>query len=104
MGPNQTSPVQPASAAQTMNVMAAQQSNGPGGKLKMVLVVLVILLIIAGGGYYLYSLNNQGLSKQTQTQDQSTNSLNQLQGEVNSIEVGSTDSDFAEVDKDLQGL
>ena len=67
------------------------------------IIALVIVVLIIGGGYW-YLGQQQTTPESKQTSDQQANILDNLTTELNSEELPTVESEFTEVDTDLQNL
>ncbi len=91
----------------TPQVMQNEPPSGGGSK-KLILMVVIILVILAlvAGGYYAYSNYKNllpGAATQT-TANPNPIAADQLNNELNSVGPDDVDSQFAQIDKDLQSL
>lgn len=76
-----------------------------GGKKMMIIIIAVLVLAILGVGVYYFYMQYGKKSPQPETQTtQSTQELNNLQTEVESIEVTDPAADLVEVDKEINLL
>jgi len=108
---NSNSQVPPAAPVipETPQPAAVPTPESGGGKTKLWIIIgLVVLLLILGGVYfYLSSQKNEAPEDLPQTTTQASPTpvpINNLESDANSIEIESTDGDFATVDADLKNL
>jgi|SRR3989344_726344 len=97
-------PANPASPAPTIPVSPDVQTSSGGNSKKIMIISLIILvvLILAGGGYMYYlNMNQQSTKSPAQT---NTGAFDDIKNELESIDVGASESDLNEIDKDLQEL
>lgn len=84
------------------NANIAQKSNSGNSTIWLVVGAVTLVLIILGAAYWYMS---QKSSKATQAQNAiTTSSLDALDSDISSIDIGAVDSDLADIDKDLQSL
>lgn len=101
---NTTPKVNSAPAPQVMQ----NEPPSEGGSKKLILMVVIILVILAlvAGGYYAYS-NYKNLLPGAATQTTASPNpiaADELNGELDSVGTDDVDSQFAQIDKDLQSL
>lgn len=111
---NPTPPVAPtmpeAPQAPLNPTPAPEAVNTPsrGGNMKLWIIVgLVTLLLILGGIYFYLSSQKEVVETVPQTTTQASPtpiSIKALESDANSIEIETTDSDFATVDAELKNL
>ena len=91
----------------TPNVMSTPPiipEEKPGGsKMLLWIMVIAILVLLGAGGTYFYVNNMSKTGTNLKTSTNQTN-VNDLGNELNSIPSDSLDSEFSEVDQELQGL
>ena len=96
-------PVNPPSAAASSVIASSEAPKSGGGAKKIMMILVILILVVAGlGGGYLY-MNSQNNTETAEVPAQEQ-SYDDLESEIDGVDVGSVDSDFAEVDKDLQSL
>lgn len=69
----------------------------------MWLIVGLVVIILLIAGIYLYQSRQQKVSQPLKTTPPAT-TVDNLESDLNSINVGDVDSEFTSVDQDLQGL
>lgn len=78
--------------------------GGNDNKMGMWLIVGLVVVILVVGAVYWYLSSQQTPSQPVQQPGSQAETIDNLDQELNSIEVGTADSDFTSVDSDLQSL
>ena len=94
-------PAQPVNSPQSAasSVIASSSSKGSNTTKIMMILGILVLVIVAIGGGYLY-MTSQNKPAETQVEQ----NYDDLESEADSVDIGNVESDFAEVDTDLQSL
>ena len=109
--PQATPPPNPASKQEPQVLTQQPASNTPPPpsesqspkNMAVWIIVAVIVLILAVGGVYIY-MNRPVTPKLQTTPPQTTSASGTLGDDLNSIDAESGESDFVQVDSDLQKL
>ncbi|MBI4038254.1 hypothetical protein HY387_01235 [Candidatus Daviesbacteria bacterium] len=64
------------------------------------LIMLLVLIIVVAGGYLYFREKNTQLT----TPQSSTQTIQDLSGELNTLNIGDESSDFSALDQDIQNL
>lgn len=109
--PAPQAPGTPAAAPSTIvTPNAPQPSSGGGGMGKMlwIIVAVVLAVAIAGGAYlYMQNQNMQQKDKGDKTENissKNTQQITTLESEIGTLDVGTEDENFSDVDLSLQNL
>lgn len=86
---------------QVIPVQTQGVSGGGNKKLLIITVILAVLIVLAGGLIYLRNSNLLTQSKPAQT---AVTVFDDLKTELESTDVGASESDLSEFDKDLNSL
>lgn len=107
---NNQETIQPVQNLVTPPVLPPIQNTTSSNKMIVWIVVILVLIILAAGGAYWY-LNYKQTIQQIEVTQQPTAvpsptpvSLNDLEGDLNSIDAEASTSGFETVDSDLNGL
>lgn len=107
--PSQIPPQAPSSPAhaETTFMPGGGSDSSKGGKGKMMMIialVLVVLTLVGGGGYYYMQTMNKPTDVADTPKAVDTSEINGLNDDLNTVDLGNLDSDFADVDSELSEL
>lgn len=95
---NNTDPTKIQTPIQQPVTPTAKSSGGMGAKI--ILIAVMLALIVGTAGYIYFMQNNKTLEPQQQEDLTTVN----LESEVNTIDLGSDDEGFSEIDQGLQSI
>lgn len=75
-----------------------------GNKMVLWLIIGLVVIILIVGGIYFYMSKQQSVSNPSATPAPASQSQENLENDINSVDVSAVEGDFSPVDQDLKNL